>query len=143
MAGGRAVKTGWLWVPRLLLAGLFLYSGWTKVLDPGLFARAVRGYGLLPASWVPAVSLLLPWLEIWSAVALCLVPPFRAAAALWILLLLGVFTAAKASALLRGLEIPCGCARSLEPMTWRSLLANLPWIALALPLPRWERRLRG
>lgn len=46
-------------VARVLLAVIFLYSGWTKVIAPGRAAAAVAGHGLPYASagaWVAAAA---------------------------------------------------------------------------------------
>jgi uncharacterized membrane protein YphA (DoxX/SURF4 family) len=128
----------WIWLPRLLLAGLFLYSGVVKVLDPAAFAQAIAGYRLLPDAWIPGMAFILPWMEIWCAFAILLSPLLRPAAWIWTTLMLLVFTVAKISALQRGLDISCGCTTSNAPMTWSSVAENLFWLALCVPGLRWD-----
>ena len=122
-----------VWILRLLLGGLFLYSGALKVWDVAAFAQAVHGYRLLPDAVVPVVAQVLPWLEIWCALALWFTPILRRASWIWINLLLVVFTVAKISALQRGLDISCGCTHSATPMTWMSVVENFFLLALSLP----------
>jgi uncharacterized membrane protein YphA (DoxX/SURF4 family) len=129
---GRSQRSGILIVAtRLLVSGLFLYSGWIKVLDVETFAQSIAGYQLAPEAWILPTAYVLPWLEIWCAVALWVTPPFRKSA--WILLtaMLVVFTLAKISALQRGLDISCGCTGSDDPMTWLDVGSNLVWLVVS------------
>ncbi|MEX2606565.1 MAG: MauE/DoxX family redox-associated membrane protein [Kiritimatiellia bacterium] len=113
---------------RIAVSLLFLYAGWTKVVDVEGFARSIDGYRMLPESWIPPLAYFLPWLEIWCAAALWITPPFRPAA--WWLLagMMAVFTIAKAAAMSRGLDISCGCTGSEDPMSWLDVGINLMWL---------------
>jgi len=124
---------------RLFIGGLFLYSGYIKVIDPHAFAESVANYQLISGRAVTLTALYLPWLEIWTGLALLLVPPLRASAWLLITLMLLVFTAAKISALARGLDISCGCGTGDDPMTLLDVLENLLLLALTLPA-LWKER---
>lgn len=117
-------------IVRLIISGLFIYSGWVKLWDLETFALGISGYQLLPTGWVIPLAYFLPWLEIWCGVALWITPPFRRSA--WILItgMLLVFTVAKISALQRGLDISCGCTGSDDPMTWADVGSNLIWLGL-------------
>jgi len=112
------------------MAGLFLYSGAIKVLDPAFFAQSTANYRMLPPALITPMALFLPWLEIWSALALLTLPAPRRAGWIWITVMLIVFTIAKISALARGLDISCGCGTSEDPMTFRDVLENLILLAL-------------
>lgn len=125
------MKPALLWSLRLLFAALFLHSGLVKLTDLHTFAQNTANYRLLTDRQVILTALHLPWLEIWTATTLLLIPPFRRAAWLSTLLMLLVFTAAKASALARGLDITCGCGTGTDPMTLTDLLENLLLLALA------------
>jgi len=118
-------------VARIAVTLLFGYAGWVKILDPGEFARAISGYALLPEEWVPWLAYSLPWLEVWCAAALWVTPPFRRSAWVLVTLMMIVFTLAKASVMLRGLEIACGCMASDEPMRWLDVWVNLLWTLVA------------
>lgn len=117
---------------RLLVSGLFLYSGWVKLLDLEAFALAISGYQILPTRLVIPLAYFLPWLEIWCALALWIAPPFRRSAWLLITAMLLVFTVAKISVLNRGLDISCGCSGSDDPMTWKDVGSNLFWMVLSI-----------
>ena len=129
MSSAWTTKAGVL--ARVAVTLLFGYAGWVKVLDPGEFARAIAGYQLLPEGWGPWLAYGLPWLEIWCAAALWITPPFRRASWALITCMMFVFTLAKASVMVRGLEVACGCTASAEPMRWLDVWANVLWTLVA------------
>ena len=104
---------------RLLLGGLFLWSGFLKLLDPWQnFQAVIEAYRLVqgaPAQWIAQIF---PWIEAIGGLFLVLglYIPF-AAAALWALNM--SFIAALGAAVVRKLPIhDCGCfgdAFSLPP----------------------------
>ena len=99
-----------VWVARLAVAGMFIGACLAKIAAPESFALAVHRYRLLPDLLVNAVALLLPWLELLCGVAVLAGPPrWRSAVALWIALMLVVFTGAISLNILRGIEASCGC----------------------------------
>ncbi len=93
---------------RLLIGGLFIYTSYPKLLRPDEFARLVNGYRLLHPDLVNLVGVTLPWIELLAGVFL-VVGIIPRSAALAIAGLLSVFIAAGVLALLRGLDISCGC----------------------------------
>lgn len=124
---------------RLLLGGLFLFSGASKALDPMGFAQAIESFRILP--YLPAVLLAfyLPYLELLCGACLLL----RRLTTGSLLLILGMtllFAAAILSAWVRGLEIRCGCFGSLKPTTHYAglLVRDLLLSAGALTL-LWKR----
>ena len=119
-------------VARIALGALFVFSGALKALDPGEFAKEVQRYNLLP--WIGCVllALYLPWLEILAGLVLVL-KIFEKGALLVITLLLVIFTLALASAMVRGLNIDCGCfGKALESTgTTLPLVRNLLLLLVA------------
>jgi uncharacterized membrane protein YphA (DoxX/SURF4 family) len=93
---------------RLLLGGLFLAAGATKVGDLAASGRAVNAYQLLPYDAATAVGAALPFIELALGVLLVLGLATRLAAAVSAVLL-AVFIAGIASVWARGLSIDCGC----------------------------------
>jgi uncharacterized membrane protein YphA (DoxX/SURF4 family) len=93
---------------RLVLAGVFLWAGAQKALNPQLFALDLEAYRLLPSVVILPIAYYLPWLEIATAVSLFVPALRRAALGLTIVLLL-IFTAMLSMAWSRGLSIHCGC----------------------------------
>ncbi|MDR3134581.1 MAG: hypothetical protein LBU69_00635 [Deltaproteobacteria bacterium] len=104
-----------LWLSRLALALVFVLAAWPKIIAPTDLAEAILGYRLLPEILVAPMSLALPFLELWSALAVLLGPrAFRRAGALILALLLLAFMVAAAQGLLRGLDFDCGCFGSQD-----------------------------
>lgn len=131
-----------IWVLRLLrvgFAGLLLVAAWPKLADPTAFSRAVDAYRLLPPLGVYLTALLLPWLEWVVALALIGLPRLRLGAWAVAILLFAVFTAALASAALRGLDIQCGCFGGNSLVRWpdvavRAVLLGVAAVGAALEL---------
>lgn len=115
---------------RVGLGAMFLYAALTKVPDLPLFAEEIANYQLLPAPLVPWVAALLPGIEIVLGLALIAGLWTRTAAALTGALLV-VFTVGLTQALLRGIDLRCGCFGSAEPATWGTVVRDLAMIALA------------
>ena len=122
---------------RVILGGLFLIAGVTKAYDPAAFATEIQNYQLLP--WVGDVllSLFLPWVEIFAGCALFF-KRFERGALLLISAMLIAYSIALISAIVRGLNIDCGCfGRLISPtgIVWAlarnaglMILAGVLWI---------------
>lgn len=106
MAGG--TKPVIVQAVRLALGLVFLYAGASKALDPAAFAAAVRHYQLVPPIVAGAVAVYLPWLEIVCGAALWY-RRTRLGALNLLLLLCLLFAGVLTSALVRHLDIACGC----------------------------------
>jgi uncharacterized membrane protein YphA (DoxX/SURF4 family) len=97
------------WALRLGLGGLFLLTGVLKLRDPAAFATAVANYQLWP-QFAALLAAVLPATEILVGLAVLAAPrPWRRAAAAAIALMMLVFTIAAISALVRHIDISCGC----------------------------------
>lgn len=103
------MKRAALLLLRVLLGGVFVVAGASKIGDPAGFARAIANYELFPAL-APLLAVTLPPVEIAAGALLLLAPlAWRRAAALCLAALMVVFTAAAAAALARGIDVACGC----------------------------------
>lgn len=113
------------WIARVVVAGLFLYAGLSKLGDPTAFAIEIDHYELLPAL-APYLAVSLPVIEIVLGLALLALPPvWRRSAALACAGLMLAFTYAAGSALARGLNIDCGCfGGGSGPITWLTLVRD-------------------
>lgn len=101
---GRALNL----VLRFIIGGVFAYAAFEKVLHPGAFAIAVRGYKLIPFSLSNLFAIAVSWSELVAAVFLILgILTRKAASAIFLLLI--VFIAAISTVLVRGMVIDCGC----------------------------------
>jgi len=93
---------------RLLVGGVFVSAALFKIADPANFALAVANYRLAPHALNNLIAVLLPWIEMLSGL-LVLTGIWLRAAALVIASLTAIFILAIVSALMRGLNIECGC----------------------------------
>ncbi len=109
---------------RVVLSATFLQAGLQKVRYRTQLAGVISNYRVLPAVLVPALSWLLPPVEI--AVGLALLVP-SSGAALAAGCLLGLFTAAIVINLVRGrTHIDCGCFQSelRQELGWELVWRN-------------------
>ena len=142
----------WRWHPylalpvRWYLAAVFLMACWHKILEPGSFALDIATYQILPLSLVNPMAIALPWVELASGVMLVVGFRGRAAASLVAGMML-MFTVAISIAVAKGLDMSCGCFASQgaleDPISWRTILRDLGWLALALYVVVFDRRPLG
>lgn len=114
-------KKNWFWILlRITLGVVFVAASFYKILSPGAFAHQIYNYKILPSWSVNPVALTLPWVQLLCG--LCLVfNRLALAAGTLIVCMMFVFQVALFSALLRGLNISCGCFKSGgAPATWLS-----------------------
>lgn len=102
-----------LLVLRLIVGGVFIWAGIFKIFDPLEFAQGIDSYKVFPRVICFFLALVLPWLEALCGVFLIL-GMFRKASALLVSCLLAGFLVLITSAILRGLDIDCGCFGSLS-----------------------------
>ncbi|MCF6237562.1 MAG: DoxX family membrane protein [Candidatus Marinimicrobia bacterium] len=87
---------------------LFILASLDKIWNPGLFAKAIANYQILPLPLLHITAIILPWIEMLSGLALVF-NRYPRAANLIIGSMTLVFTLAIGSAMLRGLDFNCGC----------------------------------
>ncbi len=95
-------------VLRLAVGITFVYAAVDKVIHPDQFARIIYNYHILPGQFINVFALFLPWVELIAGV-LVIVGYWEKAAALIIAGLLAVFIVALSIALMKGVNIECGC----------------------------------
>ena len=97
-----------VWFCRILLAAVFLAAAYGKLRDPYAFAVSIHAYRLIPDSWAPAAAVIMPAVETVAALALVTGVLWRGASVLLGGMLV-IFLVALAQAILRGIDIDCGC----------------------------------
>jgi putative oxidoreductase len=90
------------------VAGIFIYAGALKAIDPVQFASDIDNYKILPWPISVALAFYLPWLEIFCALGLVFRFLYRGALSILSASIV-VFTLATIAAKVRGLDITCGC----------------------------------
>ena len=91
-----------------IIAAIFIYAGVLKALDPVQLAHDIDHYKILPWAVGAGLAFYLPWLEIFSGLALVFRLFYRGALAILTALVV-VFLVATIAAKVRGLDITCGC----------------------------------
>jgi putative oxidoreductase len=101
-------KIGAVTLLSIALGLIFVYAAIPKILEAGDFARDIRNYRILPVWSYNLVALWLPWIELLGGLGL-VSGIWKKGGAMVLLVMLVVFTAAVISAVVRGLDIDCGC----------------------------------
>jgi uncharacterized membrane protein YphA (DoxX/SURF4 family) len=132
-----------VWIGRLVLAGIFIYAGYSKIFLPimhphppigvalSFFAMQVDSYQLLPPWGVNFVAHTLPFAEVALGLLLLIGWRLRIWTTIVTLIMLGFFAAVVRSYTL-GLEINCGCFAIPEPLTMKTVLRDGSLALLAL-----------
>ncbi len=116
---------------RLVLGGVFLYAAGTKLGDMSTFAEQTANFRLLPAAAVAPLAAMLPGVEIVTGALLVAGIAARAAAAV-AAGLLAAFTAALTLALVRGINLECGCFGGADVATWTTVARDVVLFVPAL-----------
>src|SRR5258708_7261508 len=134
-----------LWIGRLLLAGIFIYAGYSKIFLPimhphppvgvalSFFAMQVDSYQILPPWGVNIVAHTLPFAEVALGLLLLIGWRLRIWATIVTLIMLGFFAAVLRSYAL-GVQINCGCFATPEPLTIKTVFRHGALAARALLL---------
>lgn len=125
---------------RIALGALFLWAAATKLPDMNAFAQELANYRLLPAVLVPWAASAVVGVEIVAGLALVTGFAVRAAAVVIAGLLLA-FIAFLSQALLRGIDLRCGCFGGDEPASWWTVARDVAMLGAAL-LVAWKPEVR-
>ena len=138
-----------MWIGRLLLGGIFIYAGYSKLFLPNFipwplfalrfslstnlsnFAFQVESYKLLSPAGVSFVAHTLPFAEILLGLLLLIGWRLRIWASLITLILFG-FLGVVTRAYLLHMDINCGCFATPEPLTGWTVVRDSSFAALAL-----------
>jgi putative oxidoreductase len=116
---------------RLALGALFLWAALTKLPDMNAFAQDLANYRVLPAALVPWVAAAVVGVEMVAGLALLIGLAVKPAA-VTVTGLLAVFVVFLVQALLRGIDLRCGCFGGDEPASWWTVARDLVMLAAAL-----------
>ena len=116
---------------RLSLGVVFIAASLYKIQSPGAFAHQIYNYQFLPGWAINPMAIVVPWLQLLCGVCLLFNKVTRGANILVVLMMIA-FQIAVASALMRGLNISCGCFKSGgSPATWLTFLRDTTLLLLA------------
>jgi uncharacterized membrane protein YphA (DoxX/SURF4 family) len=118
---------------RVVLGLIFVFASVDKIADPAAFSRSIMNYHILPYGVAMVIATILPWMELLCGLTL-LSGVLVQGSALLVLAMLIVFTGAVFSALIRGLDISCGCFTQ-DPTAgrigWWKIAENIGMILLS------------
>ena len=121
-----------LFISRLLLGGIFLVAGITKLQNPDIFIDTVESYGMLPSGLAQFYGLVVPWVELF--IGFCLVfAVFTRFAAFLSIPLIASFMMASVYALFNPKLVVCGCFGEIIQLSHPASL-SLDFIMLAMAL---------
>lgn len=138
-----------IWIGRLLLGGIFVYAGISKLFFPNThlwpmfvlkfsiatnlatFAAQVESYKLLSPAAVTLLAHTLPFAEILLGLLLLLGWGLRISGSLVTVLMLGFLTVVTRAYLLH-MDINCGCFATPEPISLKKIMEDGALAALAL-----------
>jgi len=118
---------------RVFLGVLLVVVSADKIADPAAFAQSIQDYRIISGTATMVLATILPWLELLCGLALIAGVLVQASALLSGALLI-VFTMAVISALVRGLDISCGCFTqdpAVSRIGWLKIGENVVLIAVA------------
>ena len=138
-----------IWIGRLLLGGIFIYAGYSKIFLPNTnfwpffilkfsitmnishFADQVAAFKMLPPWGVQFVANTLPFTEIILGLLLLIGWRLRIWAPVLTVIMLGFFGVVLRAYLLH-MDINCGCFATPEPIGLRKILEDAALSVLAL-----------
>jgi len=138
-----------IWIGRLVLGGIFVYAGFSKLLLPNnhywpmfilrfsitmnlsTFAQQVESYKLISAEASQTVAHVLPFVEIVLGLLLLIGWRLRIWASAVTVIMVGFLTVVTRAYLLH-MDINCGCFGTPEKLTGMTVLRDSAFVALAL-----------
>ena len=128
---------------RIFLGFLFIYASLEKILQPEEFAKQVGYYKALPFGLENLLAIVLPWTEL--IVGICLLAGlFVDGAALLSIIMMLVFILAISQAMLRGIDITCGCFKvsaDSEKLGLHTIIRDIIFLIMSfVVLNRQERK---
>ncbi len=120
-------------VVRVVLGAIFLVAGGLKIGHFAQFAQEIAAFRLLPRGVVAPMAILMPFVEVGLGAFLVAGLFTRTVAGIAAVLLL-VFDLAIASAVMRGLQLSCGCfgPNDTSVTTWGEVARDAIFVVLAV-----------
>jgi uncharacterized membrane protein YphA (DoxX/SURF4 family) len=121
-------------IARLIIGLFFVTASIDKIADPVAFAKSIMNYRIVSAAVALIIATILPWMELLCGLAI-LFGIFLRGSSLLVFIMLVVFTSGITSALIRGLDIICGCFTqdpSAEKVGWLNIGENSLLIIVSL-----------
>jgi len=118
---------------RILVGLVFIYASIEKITSPAYFAGTIQNYQIIPDSMINIAAIILPWLELICGFLL-ITGLWHRSAAFIISLLMTIFILAIISAIIRGLDIECGCFGAGTSANWTRIIEDIFLLAFSLQI---------
>jgi uncharacterized membrane protein YphA (DoxX/SURF4 family) len=129
----------WRYLLRFALGALFIWAALAKIADVPGFVAEVHNFRMVPVALENIFAMTLPWIELVAGIALIMnVAPRSGLIVLGGLLV--VFFVAILAAIIRNLDISCGCFGTSDASQtgWITLLRDVVFLAMAFfGWPKW------
>lgn len=121
------------WTAKFAIGFVFIFAGAEKIADPAAFSDSIANYKLLPLAAVNFFAIVLPWIELVSGVLLIFDKYVKENAFIYNVLII-VFTLMVFIAVLRGLDINCGCygTADVQKVGFAKIFENIGLLILGL-----------
>jgi Methylamine utilisation protein MauE len=133
-------NTNFVIAARVVLGAIFMYASFDKLANPQAFADIIGNYHVLPVQFVNPLAIFLPWLELLTGLFL-IVGKWVEGSLLIYSALFVVFILALGQALIRGLDISCGCF-SVNPSStsdvWLRIIEDIAILAVSIGLLKYS-----
>lgn len=126
---------------RIILGALFMYASFDKMANPEAFADIVDNYHILPVQLVNPLAIFLPWLEFITGLLLIVGKWVKGSLLIYSTLLV-IFIIALGQALVRGLDISCGCFSVQSSTTsdiWVRIILDIIMLFFSVNLFRYSK----
>jgi uncharacterized membrane protein YphA (DoxX/SURF4 family) len=124
---------------RFVLGAIFVYASFDKMANPPEFLKIIHNYKLLPVQLENPLAIFLPWMEFFTGIFL-IVGKWEKGALLIYNTLMVIFVIALAQALIRSLDISCGCF-SVQPSSatdiWLRMILDIITLFFSINLYRY------
>lgn len=129
---------------RIILGGLLIIASIDKMANAPEFLKIIHNYKVLPIQLENPLAIFLPWLEFLTGLLLVTEKWSKSA---WLLYstMLVVFVIALSQALLRGLDISCGCfsvAPSSTSTVWLRIFEDIVMLFFSVNFYRYTKGLQ-
>ncbi len=118
---------------RLAAGFILIIASLDKIGGAEKFSKMVENYHALPAELIPLAAVVIPWLELFTGLCLCLGFKTRGAALVFSVLM-AVYAAALTVNLAHGVDLNCGCFSmdSTEKLSGWTVARDLGFLILGL-----------
>ena len=119
---------------RVFLGAVFVIASIDKIADPAAFAQSISNYKIIAGASATVLATIVPWMELLAGLGMMMGILLRGSTLL-AGTLLTIFTGCVISALLRHLDISCGCFTQdpgAATIGWYKVLENAVLIAVSV-----------